>query len=110
MSQHETAPFQRLVKMIEHELELAGQGRVQELQDAVAKTGAYMDTLPSPAPASAHPLLMRAQALRTRVKIETKRLQETIELSQASLRRARQISRKYVKYAKKQGNRYSTSA
>ncbi len=77
----EQAPFQKLIKLIEHELELAGQGRVQELQDAVAKTGAYMETLPSPAPASALPLVERAKALRGRVTIEAERLRESIELS-----------------------------
>jgi len=103
----ETAPFERLVKMIEHELELAAQGRVQELRDAVAKTGAYMATLPSPAPPAAASIVLRAQALRSRLKIEAVRLQENIEISQASLRRTRRISRKY---RQKQGNRYSTSA
>ena len=107
MRRSETAPFERLVKMIEHELELAAQGRVQELRDAVAKTGAYMATLPSPAPASAQQILLRAQALRSRLKIEAARLQENIEISQASLRRSRRIKRKY---RQKQGNRYSTSA
>jgi response regulator of citrate/malate metabolism len=103
----ETAPFQRLVKMIEHELELAGQGRVQELQDAVAKTGAYMATLPSPAPQSALALVHRAQAMRARVRIETQRLGESIQISRGTARRARQIIKKY---AQKRGTRYSTSA
>ena len=107
MSRSETAPFQRLVKMIEHELELAGQGRVAELRAAVAKTGAFMATLPSPAPESARTLVYRAQALRGRVTIETQRLRESIELSQASLRRARRLSRKY---APRRRSRYSTSA
>ena len=107
MTPRETAPFQRLVKMIEHELELAGQGRVQELRDAVAKTGVYMSTLPSPAPASALPLVHRAQAIRSRVTIEARRLGESIQFSRATARRARQITKKY---AQKQGSRYSTSA
>lgn len=107
MTRTETAPFQRLVKMIEHELELAGEGRVQELQDAVAKTGAYMTTLPSPAPPSALALVHRAQAMRARVRIEAERLGESIQISRAAFRRARQITKKY---AQKKGTRYSTSA
>ncbi len=107
VSWRETAPFERLIKMIERELELAGQGRVQELREAVAKTGAYMATLPTPAPAAARALVLRAQALRGRVTIEAQRLKENIEISQASVRTARRISRKY---AQEQGNRYSTSA
>ncbi len=107
MSRADTVPFQRLVKMIEHELELAGQGRVKELQDAVAKTGAYMATLQSPAPASALPLVHRAQAIRSRVTIEARRLGESIQISRATARRASQITRKY---AQKRGSSYSTSA
>jgi hypothetical protein len=103
----EQAPFQALVKMIEHELELAGQGRVQELQEAVTSTGAFMETLPSPAPESARVLVERAKALRGRVTIETQRLEESIKLSRAALRRARRVARKY---SQPQGNRYSTTA
>lgn len=107
MTRPETAPFQRLVKMIEHELQLAGEGRVQELREAVAKTGVYMATLPSPAPPSALALVHRAEAMRARVRIEAQRLGESIQISRASFRRARQIAKKY---APKQGTRYSTSA
>ena len=46
----EQAPFHTLIKMIERELELAGRGLLDELQEAVEQTGAYMATLPSPAP------------------------------------------------------------
>jgi hypothetical protein len=107
VTQIETAPFQRLVKMIEHELELAGQGRVEELQEAVTKTGAYMATLPSPAPESALALVHRAQAMRARVTIETRRLGESIQVGRATAKRARVVARKY---ARKQGAGYSTSA
>ena len=82
----EQAPFQKLVKLIEHELELAGQGRLQELHEAVSKTGDYIETLPNPAPASARQLVLRAEALRGRVTIEVTRLKESIALSRASLK------------------------
>jgi len=108
VTQLETAPFNRLVKMIEHELELAGQGRVKELQEAVAKTGLYMATLPSPAPASAAALVYRAQAMRARVRIEARRLGESIQISRATARRARMVSKKYA--PKRRTTRYSTSA
>jgi hypothetical protein len=103
----EQAPFQKLIKLIEHELELAGQGLVHELQDAVEKTGKFMETLPSPAPDSAQPLVERAKALRGRVTIETRRLQEGIEFSRGALRTARRVSRTY---SQQHGNRYSTTA
>lgn len=108
MTQLETAPFLRLVKMIEHELELAGQGRVKELQEAVANTGRYMATLPSPAPPAAAGLVYRAQAMRARVRIEARRLGENIQISRATARRARMVSKKYA--PKRRTTRYSTSA
>lgn len=91
----EQAPFQRLVKLIEHELELAGQGRVEELQEAVESTGAYMATLPNPAPDSARHLVLRAEALRGRVTIEVTRLKESIALTRSALRRGRRLARQY---------------
>lgn len=103
----EQAPFQTLVKLIERELELAGQGRLQELQKAVARTGAHVANLPSPAPDSARPLVLRAEALRGRVIIETRRLRESIAGSRASLRRGRRVVRKY---AAPRAGRYSTTA
>lgn len=103
----EQAPFQTLIKLIERELELAGQGKVVELQAAVEKTGAFITTLPQPAPASARALALRAEALRGRVAIETIRLQESIGRSRASLRRGRSIARRYR--APRSG-RISTSA
>jgi hypothetical protein len=103
----EQAPFQKLVKLIEHELELAGHGLVDELHEAIAQTGAYMATLPSPAPESAQPLVLRAEALRGRVNIEVQRLKESIALTRGSLRRGRRIARKYR--APRSGQ-YSTTA
>ncbi len=103
----EQAPFQTLIKMIERELELAGRGQVQELQAAVQQTGEYMRTLPTPAPDSALALVERAKALRGRVTIEAERLREGIAQSRSSLRRSRQIARRY---GRPRGNRYSTTA
>jgi hypothetical protein len=103
----EQAPFQRLIKLIERELELAGQGRIEELNDAVEQTGLYMANLPVPAPSSAQALVLRAEALRGRVTIETKRLGESIVHSRTSLQRARRISRRYGIPGR---NRISTSA
>jgi hypothetical protein len=101
------APFHTLIKLIEHELELAGQGRLQELQLAVQRTGEHLQTLPTPAPEAAMGLVLRAQALRGRVTIEVTRLSESIAASRARIRRGRELSRQY-------GNRpsrgYSTTA
>jgi hypothetical protein len=91
----EQAPFHALVKMIEREIELADQGLLEELQIAVARTGEYIATLPSPAPESAQHLVLRADALRGRVTVETERIRERIARSRTTLRRARKIARRY---------------
>jgi hypothetical protein len=101
------APFHTLIKMIERELELVDQERLEELHAAVAQTGAFMATLPSPAPESAVPLALRADALRGRVTIETQRLKERVARSRTTLRRARKIARRY---SAPRDNRISTSA
>ena len=103
----EQAPFHTLIKMIERELELAGQGLLDELQQAVDETGTYMATLPTPAPASAESLVLRADALRGRVTIEATRLKESIGRARTTQRRARKIARRY---AAPRGGRISTSA
>jgi hypothetical protein len=103
----EQAPFFTLIKMIERELELAGRGLIDELRDAVEQTGAFMATLPVPAPESAEPLVLRATALRARVTIETTRLKEGMARSRSTLRRARKIARRY---SSPRRGRYSTTA
>ncbi len=109
MSKQQVAQFERLTKMIEHELELAGQGRTDELHDAVAQTGAYMASLPAPAPPDAQIFVNRAHALRARVVIEVERLRESIELNLSPRRRARQINSTYSQRSG-DSSRYSTSA
>ncbi len=107
MSAAEQAPFHTLVKMVECELELVKQGRIDELQDAVAKTGAFIATLPQPAPESAQALALRAEAMRGRVLIEVERFGEKLSVSRAALRRSRQITRTYSSPA---AGQVSTSA
>ncbi len=103
----DAAPYERLVRMIEHELELAGQGRLEELSDAVDARGEYLTTLRSPAPAAARGAVERANALHCRVIIETLRVRESLERSRGSLRRARRVARTYSPAPRR---RYSTTA
>ena len=103
----ERAPFHTLVKLVEHELELAHEGRSVELREAIARTGAYLDTLPDPIPESARPLVLHAAAMRGRVTIETERLRMKLSDSRNTVRRARRIARRY---APPRAGRYSTSA
>lgn len=106
MTGAELAPFQRLVKLIERELELAERGRLEQLQAAVERTGAQLASLPQPAPQSALPLVLRAQAMRNRVTILLERLQDELGASRSALRRGRRIARVY---RPKQHERISTS-
>jgi hypothetical protein len=93
--------------MIEHELELAGAGRLTELYDAVAARGAYLSTLPSPAPAAARAAVERANALHSRVIIEAQRAREGLANSRRALRRAKRVAKTYLPAP---DARYSTSA
>jgi hypothetical protein len=107
VSATDRAPFQRLAKMIERELELAGQGRLTELEEAVRRTGEFMATLPVPAPAGARASIERSKALRGRVTIEVTRLREQLQHSREALKTARRVSRTY---SQAPSGRYSTSA
>ncbi|HEX3618226.1 MAG TPA: hypothetical protein VHU61_16900 [Solirubrobacteraceae bacterium] len=103
----ERVPFQRLIKLIEIELELAAEGQIDELREAINRTGAYMETLPKPAPASAHPLVLQADAMRGRVTIEAERMRDKLTLSRKALRQGRRIARRY---GPPLAGRYSTTA
>jgi hypothetical protein len=107
VSTSETVPFERLAKMIERELELAGQGRLLELEAAVTERTAFLATLPSPAPAAALAVIERARALHSRLIIETLRAKESLAHSRASLRTARRLAKGYSQPARQ---RYSTTA
>lgn len=101
------APYRQLIKSIEVELAHAGRGEAKELHAAVQRTGMLLQSLPRPTPASARPLLLHASALRGRVSIETKRLQESLLISRAALQRSKRVARMYVQRPK---NRVDTGA
>ena len=103
----ERVPFQQLIKLIEVELELAAAGRIAELREAIERTGAFMETLPKPAPESARPLVLQAEAMRGRVAIEAQRMREKLSASRNAMRQGRRIARRYGLPVAK---RYSTTA
>ncbi len=108
MSQAELAPFQTLVKLVERELEVAGQGDAGLLERAVAETGAHISMLPDPAPPAARPLIERARGMRGRVEIEAERLRDAITLSRVANQRKKTMARTYGPQSASRG--YSTSA
>jgi hypothetical protein len=103
----ERAPFQQLIKLIEQELELAREGRIDEFREAINRTGSFMETLPKPAPESARPLVLHAEAMRGRVTIEAQRMRDKLSQSRNALRRGRRIARSY---GAPMAGRYSTTA
>jgi hypothetical protein len=103
----ERVPFQQLIKLIEIELELAAEGRIDEFREALERTGAFMATLPKPAPASARPLVLHAEAMRGRVTIEAERMRDKLSSSRKAVRQGRRIARRYGPPA---ARRYSTTA
>ena len=103
----ERAPFHTLVKLVERELELAHECSSVALREAIASTGAYLETLPYPAPESARQLVLHAEAMRGRVIILAERLRTGISKSRNTQRRGRRIARKY---APPRAGRYSTTA
>ena len=92
----ERAPFERLARMIETELELIADGRLDEFHAAVATREAYLQTLPMPAPASVRGTLVRIQALHGRVEIEAQRVREQLGLERSAAARTRRAVRGYA--------------
>jgi hypothetical protein len=107
MEADRAAPYLRLMKMVERELAILSEGRLDDFRRAVAETGEYMRTLPTPAPAAALPLIHRAIGMRAHIQFEAQQAQARVGRSLASLRQKRQIRRKY---RTPQRGRYSTSA
>lgn len=103
----ERVPFQQLIKLIEIELQLAAEGRIEEFHEAINRTGAYMATLPRPAPESARPLVLHAEAMRGRVTIEAERMRGKLSLARKAARQGRRIARRY---GPPRAGRYSTTA
>jgi hypothetical protein len=93
----ERAPFHTLIKLIERELELAEAGEIVALREAIAQTGAYIATLPHPAPASARSLVLHAEAMRGRVTVLTERQRDQLTIARTARRRGRKIARRYGK-------------
>jgi hypothetical protein len=91
----ETAPYERLARMIEHELELVGQGRFDELKAAVEHRGEVLAALPIPGPPAAGPVLERARLLHERLVIDTLRAREDLERSMAKLAQVRRAAQGY---------------
>jgi len=91
----DAAPYETLVAMIEHELELAGEGRFADLGRANDERTALMTALPDPSPAWALPLLQRADMLHRSLTMELQRRRDAILLEVAAVERAQRAAHGY---------------
>ena len=100
-------PYERLVAMIEHELKLLAEGRLDDLGEAVTRRGELLAALPAEPPAGAEELFDKARLLHERVIAETTRAGEALQTSLAGLRRIRQAA---AGYRPPRRRKYSTTA
>lgn len=108
MSSPASAPYEQLIELLSQELELAGEGRFQELADANAARAALIASLPAAPPASAREPLERAALMQARLDIELQRGKEALLLALRELQRASRAARGYAPAPRKP--RISTSA
>jgi hypothetical protein len=108
MSSPEAVPYEKLLEFIEHELQLAGEGRFEELEQAVATRALHVDTLPATPPASARTALELASLLQQRLTIEVLRGREALLLALTDVERGKRVARGYA--PPRQHERLSASA
>jgi hypothetical protein len=107
MSAASPAPYERLADSYERELELVGEGRLEELSQLTADRDALIASLPATPPASARPALERAQLMSKRVMVEILRRRDAVL---AELGRLTQVERTANGYAPKQPRRLHIDA
>jgi hypothetical protein len=96
MSPPAAAPYEKLLELIEHELQLAGEGRFEELEQAAATRVAHVDTLPATPPVSARSALERAVLMQQRLTIEVLRGREALLLAVAAVERGKRAASGYA--------------
>jgi hypothetical protein len=96
MSSAEAAPYEQLAESYEHELELLGSGRLEELAEVSAARAALIASLPETPPAGARPGLERAALVHERVMIEIVRCRDAVLVELAQVDRGRRTARGYA--------------
>jgi hypothetical protein len=96
MSAPESAPYEALTELIEHELQLAGEGRFAELAESAEVRAELIKTLPVTPPACARDALERATALQQRLRIEVLRGREAVLAALSDVERAKRAARGYA--------------
>src|ERR1039458_7361238 len=80
MSAPETAPYEALAALIERELELLGESRLEELAQLKLARTELLQSMPAMPPAAAGEMLERCALLQQRVRIEILRVREAVLL------------------------------
>ena len=96
MSTPETAPYEALAAMIERELELLGESRLEELAELKLARTQLVDSMPDAPPAAACEVLERCALLQQRVRIEILRVREAVLLELVQLERVRRTAEGYA--------------
>jgi hypothetical protein len=96
MSRSEAAPYEKLARSIERELELVGEGRFAEVLSLQAERDALIARLPDIPPADARPALKRATLMHKRVEIEYLRQRERLLRATARVQQVRRTARGYA--------------
>jgi hypothetical protein len=91
-----SAPYERLARSIERELELVGEGRFDEVRALQADRSALIATLPEIPPDGARPALQRAALMSKRVEIEILRYREALMLELANVEHVGRAARGYA--------------
>jgi hypothetical protein len=90
------APYETLARSLERELELIGDGSLDELAVLHAERAALLESLPAVPPAEARPALQRAALMNKRVEIEILRRREALLLEAANVERVERTARGYA--------------
>jgi flagellar biosynthesis/type III secretory pathway chaperone len=96
MTDPQAAPYERLARILERELEALGSGRLDELDALAGEREALIATLPAAPPACARPALERASLTQKRVEMEIIRRREAIVLELAQVEQVRRVAEGYA--------------
>jgi ketosteroid isomerase-like protein len=96
MSTPGAAPYETLARSIERELELIGEGALDELDALYAERAELVESLPAVPPAVALPALQRAALMNKRVEIEILRRREAVVVETANVERVERTARGYA--------------
>jgi hypothetical protein len=96
MSAPDAAAYEALAPSIERELELIGEGRLDELTALQAERAKLIETLPAVPPDWARPALQRAALMNKRAEIEILRRREALLLEAANVELVDRTARGYA--------------